>query len=100
MPRAAAQLPLVLPPREASAPVGRWLYAALRTAVLGGRLPPGSRLPSTRDLAREYRLSRGTVVTAFDRLLAEGYLEARVGSGTRVARELPSAVRLGVRGRA
>src|SRR5512145_179118 len=97
MTRAAAQLPLVLPPRDASVPLGRWLYGSLRAAVLDGRLPPGSRLPATRDLAREYHLSRGTVVTAFDQLQAEGYLEARIGSGTRVARELPSVFRAAVR---
>src|ERR1019366_5890784 len=60
-----------------------------REAVLGGRLPPGSRLPSTRAFAAELGISRNTVMGAFDQLLAEGYLEGKVGSGTYVAQELP-----------
>src|SRR5262249_28240103 len=42
------------------------------------------RLPSTRELARRYAVSRGIVVSAFEQLQAEGYLEARTGSGTHV----------------
>lgn len=61
------------------------LYAQLRAAVLGGRLRGGDRLPSTRELAAELGVSRGTVTTAYDRLLAEELLEARRGSGTFVA---------------
>jgi GntR family transcriptional regulator/MocR family aminotransferase len=52
-------------------------------------LPAGTRLPSTRALAAELGVSRTTVVTAFEALLAEGYLEGRVGSGTFVAGSLP-----------
>jgi len=63
--------------------------------VTQGRLEPGCRLPSTRDLARQFGLSRGTVVTAFDMLLAEGYVEATSGSGTRVSRALSRAWRAG-----
>jgi GntR family transcriptional regulator/MocR family aminotransferase len=61
------------------------LEAALREAIRGGRLPAGSRLPSTRALALDLGLARGTVVEAYAQLVAEGYLEARHGSGTRVA---------------
>jgi GntR family transcriptional regulator/MocR family aminotransferase len=49
----------------------------------------GMRLPSTRELARRYGVSRGTVVTAFEQLHAEGYLEGRVGAGTYVNTLLP-----------
>jgi GntR family transcriptional regulator/MocR family aminotransferase len=56
---------------------------------VSGRLEPGQRLPSTRDLARQFDLSRGTAVTAFEMLLAEGYLESEIGSGTQVSRALP-----------
>jgi GntR family transcriptional regulator/MocR family aminotransferase len=63
----------------------RRLYATLRNAILDHRLTPGTRLPSTRDLARELRLSRNTVLTTFENLLAEGYVRARIGSGTYVA---------------
>jgi GntR family transcriptional regulator/MocR family aminotransferase len=50
----------------------RWLYTELRAAILDGRLKRGGRLPSTRNLAQQYGLSRGTVTTAFDQLQAEG----------------------------
>ncbi|WP_141726628.1 aminotransferase-like domain-containing protein, partial [Actinacidiphila rubida] len=61
------------------------LERALRDAVRGGRLAPAARLPSTRRLADQLGLSRGTVKAAFDQLIAEGYLTARQGSGTVVA---------------
>jgi len=67
----------------------RWLYTELRAAILDGRLRPGSRLPSTRSLAVQYQLSRGTVIAAFDQLQAEGYTHTQVGSGTFVASGLP-----------
>jgi GntR family transcriptional regulator/MocR family aminotransferase len=92
MAKRTAQLALMLPPREPGTPVTRWLVAALRAAILAGRLPPGERLPATRDLARQYGLSRGTIVAAFEQLTSEGYLEARVGSGTRVAAVLPEGL--------
>jgi GntR family transcriptional regulator / MocR family aminotransferase len=58
---------------------------ALREAIRGGRLPPRTRLPSSRTLAAELGLARGTVSAAYDQLVAEGYLNARTGSGTVVA---------------
>ncbi|MYR59841.1 GntR family transcriptional regulator, partial [Streptomyces sp. SID625] len=61
------------------------LEKALRAAVREGRLAPGARLPATRRLALELGVSRGTVKAAYDQLVAEGYLTARQGSGTRVA---------------
>ncbi len=63
----------------------RVLYQAIRESILGHRLPPGTRLPSTRELARELGLSRNTVLSTFEGLLAEGYISARAGSGTFVA---------------
>ncbi|MFF7447687.1 MULTISPECIES: aminotransferase class I/II-fold pyridoxal phosphate-dependent enzyme [unclassified Streptomyces] len=65
------------------------LERALRDAVREGRLAPGARLPATRRLAAELGVSRGTVKSAYDQLVAEGYLTARQGSGTQVA-SLPS----------
>lgn len=85
-------LELVLPPRPRGAPAMGWLADALRTVILEGRLRPGARLPATRELARQHRLSRGTIVAAFERLEAEGYLRGRVGSGTYVSRVLPEAL--------
>jgi DNA-binding transcriptional regulator YhcF (GntR family) len=69
--------------------LSRWLCGEIRVAILDGRLKRGTRLPSTRELARRYRLSRGTVVTAFERLHSEGYLEGAVGAGTQVNTLLP-----------
>ena len=80
---------LLLPAREAKTSAYRWLYAALRADILAGRLRPGSRLPATRDLARQYKLSRGTVLSAFEELKAEGYLHGSRGSGTYVSSVLP-----------
>ncbi|MEV7806540.1 PLP-dependent aminotransferase family protein [Microbispora sp. NPDC088329] len=57
----------------------------VREAVRSGRLVPGTRLPATRDLARDLGLSRGVVVEAYEQLVAEGVLDSRTGAGTRVA---------------
>ncbi|HET7291787.1 MAG TPA: PLP-dependent aminotransferase family protein [Vicinamibacteria bacterium] len=65
------------------------IYASIRHAILNGVVAPGARVPSSRDLALDLGVSRTTSLLALDRLLAEGYLEARRGSGTFVARELP-----------
>ena len=72
-------------------PLNHRLYRGLRQGILEGRLPPGTRLPSTRDLAGDLGLSRNVVLMAFDKLLDEGYVEARVGSGTYVSQSLPDA---------
>ncbi|MCZ8519192.1 MULTISPECIES: MocR-like pyridoxine biosynthesis transcription factor PdxR [Paenibacillus] len=61
------------------------LYHALRDGIVGGVLGFGMRLPSTRELAGEYGLSRGTVNQVYDMLSAEGYVDCRAGSGTYVA---------------
>ncbi|MGV9381631.1 MocR-like pyridoxine biosynthesis transcription factor PdxR [Nonomuraea sp. NPDC003707] len=68
----------------------RGLEEALRQAVRDGRLPRGTRLPSTRSLAVELGLSRGTVSAAYDQLVAEGYLATRPGSATEVADVSPT----------
>lgn len=62
------------------------LYHALRDGILDGRLQEGERLPATRELARLYGMSRGSAAQSYDMLLAEGYVQARVGRGTFVAR--------------
>jgi GntR family transcriptional regulator/MocR family aminotransferase len=67
----------------------RWLYEELRSAILAGRLRPGARLPATRDLAAQYGISRPTIVTSFEQLRSEGYVEGKVGSGTYVSKTLP-----------
>ncbi|HEY5628646.1 MAG TPA: winged helix-turn-helix domain-containing protein, partial [Candidatus Limnocylindrales bacterium] len=67
------------------------LYRSVVDAILGGRLRPGDRLPAARDLARRLDIARNTVVAAYDELVAEGFLVARVGAGTYVADEAPAA---------
>ncbi|OAS27800.1 PLP-dependent aminotransferase family protein [Methylobacterium platani] len=59
--------------------------ADLKAQIADGTYPPGSPLPSTRALAVELGVSRTTVTAAYDQLVAEGYLETRPGSRTRVA---------------
>jgi GntR family transcriptional regulator/MocR family aminotransferase len=58
------------------------VYQGLRQAVVDGRLRPGERLPATRELARRLAVSRNTVMHAYERLIAEGFLRGRVGAGT------------------
>ncbi|RJL35910.1 PLP-dependent aminotransferase family protein [Bailinhaonella thermotolerans] len=60
------------------------IYRQVSAAVLDGRLRAGDRLPPSRELARRLAVSRNTVAVAYDRLVAEGYAESRVGSGTYV----------------
>lgn len=60
------------------------LYASLREAIAEGRLPAGARLPSTRDLAKQEAVARGTVVAVFEQLSADGFLTSRTGDGTYV----------------
>ena len=61
------------------------LEDGLRNAIRAGRLLAGTRLPSSRALARDLGLARGTVVEAYEQLIAEGYLTARPGRGTSVS---------------
>ncbi|MET1051078.1 MAG: PLP-dependent aminotransferase family protein [Mycetocola sp.] len=70
---------------RASGPLGSQIQDQLRAAIRDRRLQSGERLPSTRRLAEELDVSRGTVVDAYEQLTAEGYIESVVGSGTRVA---------------
>ena len=82
---------LVTLDRQSAEPLHRQLTAALRTDVRDGRLAAGTVLPSTRALARELGVSRGIVVEAYEQLVAEGYLDARPGGATHVARSAVSA---------
>jgi len=73
------------------------VFDRVREGILAGTLPPGSRLPPTRHLAEELGVARQTVVLAYERLAAEGYVRARMGSGTFVATDLPDAAPAPVR---
>lgn len=90
MKRAASGiLPMVPIDRASTTPLHRQIYDGFRSAILEGRLRPGQRIPSTRVLATEVRVSRFPVLNAYTQLLAEGYLESRVGSGTVISSSLP-----------
>ena len=78
--------------RNSPAPLFQQLDAQIRQAVLSGRLPSGLRLPSSRVLAIQLGVSRTTVVTAFEQLIAEGFLEGRVGAGTFVGADLTERI--------
>lgn len=62
--------------------LSRQVYEQLKEAILTGRIKPGERLPSSRELASELKVSRPTINTAFDLLSSEGFIETRLGSGT------------------
>jgi GntR family transcriptional regulator/MocR family aminotransferase len=69
-------------------PLNRQLYERYRALILSGQLRAHSQLPSSRELAQSLGVSRNTVLNALDQLVAEGYLQGKVGAGTFVS-ELP-----------
>src|ERR1700724_3783791 len=81
--------PIIMIDRKAPKALHRQIYDAFRTTIVDGGLRPGQRIPSTRMLASELGVSRLPVLNAYSQLLAEGYLESRVGSGTFVSASLP-----------
>src|SRR5580692_9754114 len=94
MSKAISSFELTLKGRPRHQTLTNWLYGELRSAILDGRLAPDARLPSSRDFASQYELSRGTVVSVLERLHAEGYVTSRVGFGTLVSRvEAPRPAR-------
>ncbi|MQY03910.1 MocR-like pyridoxine biosynthesis transcription factor PdxR [Actinomadura macrotermitis] len=76
---------LHLPLDRAAGRLAAQVAAGLRAGIRAGRLTAGTRLPSSRDLARDLAVSRGVAVAAYEQLIAEGFLTARRGDGTRVA---------------
>jgi GntR family transcriptional regulator/MocR family aminotransferase len=80
--------PFVIDP-TARMPLYQQIEEQVRSAILDGRLSPGARLPSVRELCARLEVARVTVATAYAQLVAEGYLTTKVGSGTRVATDLP-----------
>ena len=71
--------------RDGPVPLVSQIEDQLREAIRAGTLRPGTRLPSSRDLARQFGVSRGVVVNAYRQLGAEGYLAARQGAPTSVS---------------
>jgi GntR family transcriptional regulator / MocR family aminotransferase len=84
-----SDLMLVPIDRDSRVPVLRQVYLELRRTILCGAVPPGGRLPATRALAARLGIARNSVVAAYEQLLAEGFIEGRVGAGTFVSRALP-----------
>ena len=82
-------LPAIALDRSVPKPLYQQICDGYREAIVERRLRGGQRLPSTRLLAAELKISRIPVLTAYDQLLAEGYFESRVGSGTFVSSSLP-----------
>src|SRR5215475_5027287 len=85
----ASFLPPIALDSSRKMPMYRQLYEWFRRAILAGQLRPGQRVPSTRSLATELKISRISVASAYEQLQAEGYLETFVGAGTCVAKSIP-----------
>ena len=81
--------PVIQIQKRASVSLHRQVYEGYRKAIVEGSLRTGERVPSTRVLALELGISRMPVLNAYAQLLAEGYFESRVGSGTVVSTLLP-----------
>ena len=81
-------IPILLEPKSRQS-LQAQLYEQVRKLILGGRLKPGTHLPASRALADQLGVSRNTVMLAYDRLAAEGYLQTREAIGTYVSFELP-----------
>ncbi len=75
--------------RDAEGSLQAQVVAYFRAAIIEGRLRRGLRLPSSRQLARDHDISRTTAVEAYERLMAEGYLVSRPGSGIFVSERIP-----------
>jgi GntR family transcriptional regulator/MocR family aminotransferase len=82
-------IPFISLDERSLAPIYRQIYDEIRRAILTGQFESGLRLPASRLLAEQLGVSRMTVMSAYDQLFAEGYLEGKVGSGTYVASHLP-----------
>ncbi|HEX8749372.1 MAG TPA: PLP-dependent aminotransferase family protein [Pyrinomonadaceae bacterium] len=81
--------PFITLDEKSDAPLYRQIYETIRRSILSGGLHSGRQLPASRLLAKQLGVSRMTVVNAYEQLLAEGYLEGRIGAGTFVAAHLP-----------
>src|SRR5712692_9445262 len=84
--------PMIVLDTTSSVPLYRQLYDRLRLAILTEQLATGTRLPATRTLADQLGVSRNTVYTTYQQLLAEGYIDSKVGHGTSVARVTPETL--------
>ncbi len=91
MPRQIDELPLAgihIDP-SSSIPLYKQLYNLLRDGILSGRFKGGQKLPGTRTFSSELKISRNTVVLAFEQLFIEGYITGKTGAGTYITNEIP-----------
>src|SRR5271154_4970321 len=84
--------PVISVDRKASDPLHKQIYDGFRTEIVRGNLRAGERVPSSRVLAVELRISRIPVLNAYAQLLAEGYFESRKGAGTFISHSLPESL--------
>lgn len=73
---------------QSTIPIFIQLSQSLKECIITGALKPGAPLPPSRDLAESLGISRGTVIKAYDDLIAQGYLDAITGSGTFVSKRV------------
>lgn len=91
MPKEIEEIPFVIIQLDnsSSVPLYIQLYNVIRESILSGRLKGGLKLPGTRTLAKEFKVSRNTIILAFEQLIAEGYIKGKAGAGTYVADDIP-----------
>jgi DNA-binding transcriptional regulator YhcF (GntR family) len=75
--------------KDSDVPIREQLTAQLKLAILSQDLPPGERLPSTRELARRFKIHSNTVSAAYRELAAQGWVDLRTGSGIYVRKFKP-----------
>lgn len=68
----------------------RQLYDELKRMIIDGELPPGFKMPSSRELSAQFKIARSTATSAYDQLLADGFFQTYSGTGTFVSRDLPA----------
>jgi len=88
----AEQVELSIATKPAQSSIKDWIYKEIRLAILTGRLKPKTRLPTTRDFAKHYAVSRSMVVLSYEQLIAEGYITSHTGKGTFVSAKLPDSL--------
>src|SRR5260370_14162039 len=84
--------PMIVLDTTSSVPLYRQLYDRLRLAILTGQLATGARLPATRTLADQLAVSRNTIYLAYQQLLAQAYLNSKVGHATSAAHRTPETL--------
>jgi GntR family transcriptional regulator / MocR family aminotransferase len=91
MPKITPELSIVniVVDKKKTQPLYQQLYDGIRNAILNGAIRAGERLPATRQLSADLKISRNIVSLAFEQLMLEGYLTGKVGSGTFVSSTLP-----------